>query len=332
VTANSLINAPGFAADLAAAAAGALVGRALEWGRPLALTGLLVLVRRLINPAPVSARLAGLLAAGASLWIITATARSTISSPEASRYVYLGAVIIVLVGIELLRGVALSTRVVAIAAVLVAFCAVTGLTVMRDGAAGLRTTSETLAAELGALELAAAHVPAGFQPDPQRAPQIEAGPYLHTVRAIGSSPADTPAEIIASSTAVRTEVDETLVKLESVALAPAGQRVHLSPIAPLLANVGGSQPVHDKQCWSTRAVGPGAYTEFQPAPGGLLVRATTQPVAVVVRRFSPPLGGMELGAVAARADDIVKFPVDGSGRPWFVRLSSEAAVEVCGVS
>ncbi len=332
LTENGLINAPGFAEDLAAAAFGGLVGRALEWGRPLALLGAVLVVRRLTRPIPVSARLAGLLATAITLWAVTAVARSTISQPETSRYIYLGAVVIVLIGVELLREVTITSNASAVATVLMVFCAVTGLTVLHAGAMGLRSDSTAVTAELGALELAAAYVPPGFQPDPQRAPQIEAGPYLHTVRAIGSSPADTPAEIIASSTAVRTEVDETLVKLESVALAPAEQRVRLSPIAPLLANVGGSQPVHDKQCWSTTAVGPGAYTEFLPAPGGLLIRATTQPVEVVVRRFSPPLGGMELGAVAARADDIVKFPVDDSGRPWFVRLSSEAAVEVCGVS
>ena len=80
VTSSSLINAPGFAEDLAAAAFGALAGRGLEWGRPLALLGLVVLLRRLVRPLPVSPRLAGLLAAGLALWVVTAVARSTISS------------------------------------------------------------------------------------------------------------------------------------------------------------------------------------------------------------------------------------------------------------
>ena len=53
------------------------------------------------------ATIGGLLATGAALWIVTATARSTISPPETSRYTYLGAVVIVLVGVELLRGAVL---------------------------------------------------------------------------------------------------------------------------------------------------------------------------------------------------------------------------------
>ena len=186
VTSGSLINAPGFAVDLAAAAVGALVGRGLDWGRPLALVGLLVLLRRLSGSTPISARLAGLLATGLSLWVITATARSTTSAPETSRYVYLGAVVVVLVGVELLRGLTITPQAMASAAVLVGLCAITGLTPLYNGASGLRSTSKVVAAELGALEIAAAYAPPGYQPDSQRAPQIAAGTYLHTVRAIGS--------------------------------------------------------------------------------------------------------------------------------------------------
>jgi hypothetical protein len=332
VTVESLVHAPGFAADLAAAAFGGLVGRGLEWGRPLAVLGLLVLLGRLARPLPVSARLAGLIATGVSLWIVTAAARSTTSAPEASRYIYLGAVVIVLVGIELLRGVALTPRVTAVAAVVVAGCAVTGLTVLHDGAMGLRATSKAVRVDLGALELAAAYVPPGYQPDPQGAPQILAGPYLHTVRSIGSTPADTPAEIIASEPAVRTEVDENLVKLEGGTLAPAAPRTQLSSDYPLVANVGGSQPVHSAHCWKTNVLGPDAYAEFLLPPAGLLIRATSEAVQVVVRRFSPPLGGVTLGSVPPQQAAIVKFPVDASGRPWFVRLSSGTTTEACGVA
>jgi hypothetical protein len=53
---------------------------------------------------------------------------------------------------------------------------------------------------------------------------------------------------------------------------------------------------------------------------------------VVVRRFSPPLAGVDLGEIAAHATEVVKFPADASGRPWFARVSSGAPAEVCGDS
>jgi hypothetical protein len=333
ITENGLINAPGFAEDLAAAAFGALVGRALEWGRPLALLGGVFVLVRLIRTPQISARLASLLATGFALWAITAVARSTISQPETSRYVYLGAVVIVLAGVELLREVTITPRAIALAALLVGCFAITGLTAMHGGALGLRSTSEKVTADLEAVEIAAAYVPPGYQPEPQLAPQIVVGPYLHTVRAIGSTPADTPAKVIASEPAIRTDVDEDLIKLEGTgALAPASAKAHLSSYSPLVANVGGTQPIRASHCWVTTAVAPGTYTEFLLPPGGLQVRAEGQAVEVVVRRFSPPLGGVTLGAVSPRQTAMVKFPVDGSGRPWFVRLSSDASSEVCGVT
>jgi hypothetical protein len=332
ITANGLINAPGYAEDLMAAAFGGLIGRALEWGRPLALVGILFVVSRVARALPVPARLAGLLATGLSLWAVTAVARSTISPPESSRYIYLGAVVIVLTGVELLRGVTISPRATVLATFLVGFFAVTGLTVMHAGAEGLRSTSTAVTAELAAMEIAAAYVPPSYQPDPQRAPQIMAGPYLHTVRAIGSTPADTPPEIVASEPAVRTEVDESLIKLEGGgALAPVSPRTAASGYRALVANVGGSPPVASAHCWKTTTVAAGTYTEFLVPPKGVLIRATSQAVQVVVRRFSPPLGGVVLGGIPALQAAIVKFPLDASGRPWFVRLTSGAPAEVCGV-
>jgi hypothetical protein len=332
ITENGLIHAPGFAEDLAAAAFGGLVGRGLEWGRPLALVGALVLLRRLFGSLPVSARLAGLLATGISLWVITGVTRSTISQPETSRYIYLGAVVIVLGGVELLQGVTISPRANALAALLVAICAITGLTVLHAGAEGLRSTSTVLTAELGALEIASPYVAPTFQPDPQRAPQLTAGPYLHTVHAIGSTPADTPTQIIASNPTTRAQVDEYLIKLEgSGALAPANPATPASPYDPLVANVAGPQPLHSGTCWDTATVAPGTYTEFLVPQAGLLIHGTGNPAQVVVRRFSPSPGGVTLGSVAPRQASIIKFPGDASGRPWFVRVASGTPVEVCGV-
>jgi hypothetical protein len=331
VTSASLINAPGFAADLAAAAVGAVAGRSLDWGRPLVLLGVFTVLWRIMRPIPVSGRFVGLLATGLSLWIVTAATRSTISAPETSRYVYLGAVVVVLLGVELLAGFAPSPRAIAIGAVLVLYFALSGLTAMHNGAAGLRATSQTLAAELGAMEEAAAYVAPTFQPDPSRAPQIVAGPYLHTVHAIGSSPADTPAELVAADPASRTVAESLLIRLEGVALAPTSTRVALSELHPLLAGVSGTPPSRLRRCWSTTATGPGSYTEFVVPAHGLLIRAGEEAVDVAVRRFAPPLGGVDLGVVAPHGSSLVRFPVDGSGRPWFARVSSGTPSEVCGV-
>jgi hypothetical protein len=203
---------------------------------------------------------------------------------------------------------------------------------MHNGAAGLRSTSRTVAAELGAMEEASAYVAPSFQPDPTRATQITAGPYLHTVRAIGSSPGDTPAELVTADASSRMVAESLLIKLEGVALMPTGgARVALSSLHPLLAGVSGPAPARLPRCWSTTATGAGSYTEFVVPAHGLLIRASGQAADVAVRRFAPSLGGVDLGLVAAHVSSLLRFPVDGSGRPWFARVSSGTPVEICGV-
>ena len=333
VTRNSLINTPGFAADLAAAAAGALVGRALEWGRPLAVLGLLVLLRRLAAPLPVSARLAGLLATGASLWILTATARSTISTPETSRYVYLGALVIVLVGVELLREVTITPRVTALATLVVGICAVTGLTVLHAGAMGLRSTSKTVTAELGALELAAAHVSPSYQPDPQRAPQIMAGPYLHTVRAIGSTPADTPAEIVASEPAARAAADMVLVQLGVAKLSSLGA-ARPSPLAPAPATTSlvGAEEMQRGGCLQlTPLAGLQMTGAFTLPTGGATIRDLgAGPASIAVKRFGETFDPLP-SSVSPRSAAVLSIPPDSAQVAWQLQVASTSPLSICGL-
>jgi len=333
VTSESLMHAPGFAADLAAAAFGGLVGRGLEWGRPLAVLGLLVLLGRLARTSPVSARLAGLLAAGVSLWIVTAAARSTISAPETSRYIYLGAVVIVLVGVELLRGVAITPRVTAVAAVVVAGCAVTGLTVLHDGAMDLRTTSKTVTADLGALELAAAYAPSGYQPDPQGAPQILAGPYLHTVRSIGSTSADTPAEIVTSEAGARAAADTVLVQLGAIKLEPSGA-VKASALAPAPATVSlvGAREVQSGGCLRLTPIS-GAQMNgvFTLPEGGVVIRDQgSAPVSLAARRFGETFIPLP-SPLNAQSSTVVSISPDAAQVPWQLQVTTTSTLSICGL-
>jgi len=333
LTENGLINAPGFAEDLAAAAFGGLVGRALEWGRPLALLGVLVVLRRLIGPVPISARLAGLLATGVALWAVTAVARSTISQPEASRYIYLGAVVIVLTGVELLHEVTITPRMTAWATVVIVACAVAGLTVLRNGAVGLRTTSKTVKADLGALELAAAYAPPGFQPDPQGAPQILAGPYLHTVRAIGSSPADTIGEIEDADPVSRAAADRVLLTLDAPTVRPI-TTLPPSPVLPAPEVVGLTTGTHTQVGNCARFLPgstPGAVV-LRVKPGSqLLMHAARGPaVEVSLRRFGDPSALHPVGSVAGGGNALLALPADrATGSPWYVNLSAAQPTEAC---
>jgi hypothetical protein len=331
ITENGVINAPGFAMDMVASAFGGLAGRALEWGRPLAVAGLIVLVWRLSRPRTVSPRLAGLLAAGLSLWIITSLARSTISAPEASRYIYLGAVVIVLIAVEFLRGITIPTRSIAIASVLVAIAVVSGLTVLHNGASGLRGNSRAVAAELGALEIAAAYAPPGYQPDQIRAPQISAGPYLHTVRAIGSSPADPPSKIAALDPGTRAAADGVLIALEHPAVTPlraaAGSTV-LGTVQ-LAALVGGTQVAHGGCLEVLPTTGAALTAVFDLGHGALSVRNRgAAPAPVAFRRFGDEFHPVQ-PVIGARSSSLLSVAPDALAVPWRGQVTTVSPLLVC---
>jgi hypothetical protein len=332
VTSNSLINAPGYAEDLAAAAFGGLVGRGLEWGRPLALVGILVLLRRLTRPLPISPRFAGLIATGLALWAVTAAARSTISPPESSRYIYLGAVVIVLVGVEMLRGVTITPRVTGLTTAVVVFCAITGLTVMHSGALSRREAVQTVNAELGALELAAAYAPPAYEPDPQRAPQIMAGPYLHTVRAIGSSPADTPAEIAAADPVSRDAADGVLLALEAPRPRPLGTvRPRLAPAPAISSLSGATQSQHGVCVQVTPLVGAAiTATLILPRAGVLIRNGGSTPTALALRRFGENFDSLP-SSIAPHSQGVLSLPSDAAPVAWQLQVASTSPVSICGL-
>lgn len=333
ITANGLINAPGFAEDLAAAAFGGLIGRDLEWGRPLALVGALIVLRCLIRPVSVSPRLAGLLATAVGLWAITAVSRSTVSQPDASRYVYLGAIVIVLVGVELLRDVTVTPRASVLATVLIGFCAVTGLTVLHAGAMGLRSASKTVTAELGALELAAADAPPAYQPDPQRAPQIMAGPYLHTVRAIGSSPADSPSEILSSDSVSRAAADSVLIQLGVGKLVPLGAKPSPLASAPVTNSlVGGRQAQHHGCLALTPLVAGTSMIGVLTLPsGGVTIRDQgAGPVSLALKRFGDTFDPVPNTMTSHGAMELSISP-DAAAVSWQLQVTSNSSLLICGL-
>lgn len=334
VTHESVLHAPGFAVDLAAAAFGGLAGQGLGWGRPLALLALLLLLH-VTGRRGASARLAGLIATGVALWVVTALARSTISPPESSRYIYMGAVVIVLTGVELLAGMRISARAVSLAAPFALLFALSGFALMHAGSENLRTTSQTVTAELGALELAGNYVPPDYRPDPALAPPVVAGTYLHTVRAMHSSPADSPTQLAIAGPAAKDAADHLLATFElpAVVAATAKQTAPGGQTAPLSVSVlgGGS------------AKTAGACTALQPSHTGnsITVSVTLPAAGMLVHEvgaaraiFSVKRFGDQLIPIsdAPGQRDVVLIPrPDRSSVPWQAEVSSASQLTLCGL-
>jgi hypothetical protein len=164
------------------------------------------------SPGPDRARLFGLTLCALTFWLLSSAARGSLS-PYRSRYVQLGAVVLVLALVELLRGRRLPSiaRVIAVAGA-IGFILINAPYIVHRGAA-YRDQTSIVSAELGAMQLASSNASASFHPDPALAPEVTTGRFRRAVAAIGSSPADPPARLRDRPPQARHAADLVLLRL-----------------------------------------------------------------------------------------------------------------------
>ena len=188
-----------------------------------------------------------LLLAAATYWGLAGLFRSHLAEPTASRYIYLGAILIVLVGLELMRGAVTTRRTLVVLGLLAAFAAVANFNVLKSGSSGLQENSRYVSAELGALELARSKVDPDYRPDLTRAPQVYAGEYLEAVDDLGS-PADSPTGLDARPEPVRQAADLVLARALKVQATPAIGRLRAGP-SPVVDQTVNGQVAPPRVAW-----------------------------------------------------------------------------------
>lgn len=252
-----------------------------------------------------SARLAMLVTMPLVFWSLTGLARGQLDEPGASRYLYPGAVFLILVLVEVLqRTPQLPPLVGLIALPIIA----SNVLALHAGAVGLRNVSISVRAELASVELARAAVPADFQPDLQLMPQVTAGRYLAAVGDLGS-PADPPQSLPNQPESAREAADSVLVRALGVEL------------RPVRALLDGCQ---------TYAGDDSRLADLSQADLTLSFAAQgSQPVSVFLRRFASVFPQIPLGTAGPSINGGLAIPPDAASVPWHVRLISAAPVTIC---
>jgi hypothetical protein len=328
ITLHNIATTPLFVLDSLAAAIGALFGLAtpvegspsppgLDWGRPLAV-GLGALgAWRLHRLERVPRSLWVVLAIALAFWILGGFAVKPGRVPWASRYQYPGAVLVLLVAAEMLRGIKLERRLFAPAVVVVAAAVAGNGLVLRQSYDFYLETSQIIRGNLTALEIARNTVDPSFYLEEEFADtgfdHIDAGSYLSAVDAYGS-PAYTVDELRTSPEFARFAADKVLLN---------ALRVVVEPISRSAA------PHHG--CFTASG-----SREFEVPPGGVAITAGARPVTdVEMRRFATPGedGPMPVAfqtEVSAGEAVAIPIPIDLSTVPWKMQLEGGAAT-VCGL-
>ena len=214
-----------------------------------------------------------------TFWVLVAMVLGGPRGPKASRYLYPSAVFLLLILLELVRGIGPHRRLVWLGAGAVLVSLVPNLANLHDQARQIRDFADIERSQLGALELLRDEVPAAAIPRltvragvlivDRRGP-VAAETYFAAVDRYGS-PADSPSEIAAAGESLRRIFDEVLLE---------GNDLALSELPP-----GRALPEGNCQ----RAFGPsvGYDPPFSVPHSGLEIRPrSSSPVTVLARRFA----------------------------------------------
>lgn len=291
---------PNYVSSSGSSAIAGLYDLSLDWGRVGFGVLLGLLVANVLHRRGTSARVLALLAMLASFWSLTALSRGQLGEPGASRYVYVGAVVVVLLIAELVPTRA--ARTVAFAGLALGLVSAWSTAdIMRAGAGGLRLEGELISAELAVVEELRDQAPTDFEIDSVHAPGLLAGEYLDAVDGIGSSPALPVSAIGQLSEVARLGADRVLFQLAP----PEVSSDESSPAA--------CKPEDFVFLDSETTVDPGTVA---------VVQATDPATLIAVGRWAPPSFPVEIGDQVT----IISFGDDGAfGAPWTLRSDSPSA-------
>ena len=332
LTMHNVLVSPKFVFDAVSQAAASLVGLAtplassgerdwrvpvgMDWGRILlvALVGLGAWRFRRLGGVPRTFWVA--LAIGASFWFLAAfNAIPEAREPTTNRYQYPGAVFLLMIAAELLRGVRPNRRALAVGSAVTAVAVLSGLQFLHLGYEKMRKPeSDLLRAQLAAIEIARDRLQPGLRVE-QATTLIDARSYLSVADAEGS-PAYSESELASSPEAARFGADETLVSALGIKLggedgSPSGGR--------------GKGATHCKTVSAT----PTGYPGISLGPGEVVLRP--QPHAsteVLLARFADE-SQVFPGTLGPGRAGALTLPPDRSRHPWRLGLRGTGRVSVC---
>ncbi len=326
-TSDNLFGAPHYVAEAAAGAAGALFSLGRDWGRTLAVGLLVALLVGLHRRGHASWRLIALIAAPLGFWFLTAVARGQLGEPASPRYLYPGAVFLLLIAVEAAAGLRLTRGALAVGAVILAAALLGNVGAMRDGAGFLRDESTAVDGALAALPLVAAKVGPDFQPDPESAPQIRAGAYLAAVRDLGS-PAPSPGALPGMYERARARADDSLRR--ALSPRPTANDGLPSGAAPKVDFVQAATQGAKGACDTVASQGGAAVADVVVPAGGLLLKPVADSFTVSLRRYSDVYGDEPIATVPAGGGQVLlQLPPDASRVPWHARLAFGGSVRAC---
>jgi hypothetical protein len=317
-------------------------GNFLTWGIPLLVVGIALAVWRLRRLRRIPPRVVTLAAMILAFWVITGIGRAYLrvgslvltGTGYESRYLYVSAVLIILLAVELARGAAMSLAGRVVIGVLALGAVVSNLGPLQDAGRLLRADAELTRVQLGTLDLTRGVVKPNFASGAVVFGIVEAQPYFEAERQLGS-PAANAAQIAAAPDSARAAADGQLIEIHQPALRPVPPGDSPATAnAPRLDGVSAGAVSVRAGCLDYK---PPSYTATGAAhamavtlpPLGVLLSAGPRPVTVGLRRFSSEF--QPVASLAAKSRATLSIGRDLAAEPWHLQVASSGPFAVCGL-
>jgi hypothetical protein len=251
-----------------------------------------------------------------AFWTLSALARNEFRPPGQIRYLYTGAVCVLLVAAAAASRTRFSRAGVTILFGVSALSLATNLVLLRDGAREFRNAySAPLRANLAMLELGRDDIRPGFNPragvQALSISSLSAAEYLAASDRYGSLAFSLP-ELANQPEPIRERADRTLARSLGIELAPS------------------RSPAGARECELIRSGGPSGEIAFPLPPGGAtLTTRGNAPGELTVGRFATA-ATVDLGALQPGRSAMLRIPTDSSPTPWRASVTGPSGLEACG--
>jgi hypothetical protein len=285
-----------------------------EWGRPLLLAAIALVVYGQLRRPGFPRRLWPVAGGAVAYWLLAGFNYFPGREPVAGRYGYTGAVFVLLIAADLLRGLRITRTALLVAAAVTVFAVASNLVFLRNGRASLENTSTLTRADAGALVIAERTVDPSFSlmPDVSGTPSfylVSVAPFLEAVREHGS-PGYSPAELEAAPESARRQADVVLA--------------HALPLSTV-TRLGDYSASGRPGCARLQ---PGAETPL--APGTTKIEVAPGPRAgFALRRFAQGEYSVRAEGAAGGSTTRLTIPSDRAPQPWVLKVEARQTVRVC---
>jgi hypothetical protein len=293
-----------------------------DWGRPLVIGAIGLLAFAQWRRPGFTRTFWVVSALAVSYWLLAAFDFVPGREASAARYVYAGALFVLMMIAELLRPWPFGRKALWVGAAVVVCAIGPNMAQMKEGSAWEKEQSVFTRSDLGALEIARDTVPPTFllasveDTGTASLSLVEAGLWFEAVDKWGS-PADTPAELEGEPPIGRHFADILLSKMLGITgTAEPGGLAPASPAGEACVTLPGAGASATKEV----PLKPGT-TSVEIAPGG--------PPAIALRRFATEEFPVVIPGAEGGTTMSIDIPKDRATQPWYMHVEAEQTTRVC---